>query len=47
MSDEGIKPPATSGNSLNPLLNYVGTKIRVKFIGGCLNKTKLHILMEK
>ena len=26
--DESIKPPSTSNNILNPLLNFVGTKIR-------------------
>ena len=31
MSDESIKPPATLNKTLNPLLNYVGTKARVKF----------------
>ena len=31
LSDESFKSPATSDNSLNPALNYYGTKIRVKF----------------
>ena len=31
--DETIKPPATSDNSLTPLINYHGNKIRVKFTG--------------
>ena len=31
LSDESIKPPATSDNSLHPELNYYGTKTRVKF----------------
>ena len=38
MSDESIKPPSTSTNILNPLLNYVGTKIRVEFKGSCLKQ---------
>ena len=35
-SDERIKPPSTSANILNPLLNYVGTKTRVEFKRSCL-----------
>ena len=38
MSDKSIKPPSTCDNILNPLLNYVGTKIRVKFKGSCLKQ---------
>ena len=34
MSDESIKTPSTS---TNPLLNYVGTKIRVEFKGSWNN----------
>ena len=37
--DETIKPPVRSHNSLNPLIDYVGDKIRLKFRGSCL---KLH-----
>ena len=29
ISNESIKPPTTSDNSLNPKLSYYGTKIRV------------------
>ena len=36
LSDETIKPFATSDNSLTPLIDYVGDKIRVNFNGGCL-----------
>ena len=32
------KTPSTSNNFLNPLLNYVGTKTRVKFSGSCLKQ---------
>ena len=32
LSAESIKPPTTSDNSLNPALNYYGTKTRVKFL---------------
>ena len=38
MSNESIKTPSTSSNFLSPLLNYVGTKIRVKFSGSCLKQ---------
>ena len=36
LSNESIKPPATSDNSLNPRLSYKGTKMRVQFTGSCL-----------
>ena len=36
VSNESIKPPATSDNSLNPKLSYYGTKIRVQFTRNCL-----------
>ena len=38
LSDESIKPPTTSNRILNPTLNFVGTKIRVKFSGDCLKQ---------
>ena len=41
LSDEIIKPPATSDNVLAPALNYVCNKIRVKFHGGCLKQGKI------
>ena len=41
MSDKSIKPPTTSNKVLNLSLNYVGTKIRVKFRGDCLNQEKI------
>ena len=41
LSDEIIKYPSTPDNSLNPLLNYVGTKIRVEFKGSCLKQDKI------
>ena len=31
MSNESIKPPTTSDNSLTPILNYYGFKIKVSF----------------
>ena len=41
MSNESIKPPSTSNNILNPLWNYVATKIRVEFKGSCLKQDKI------
>ena len=39
LSNESIKPPTTSDNSLAPSLNYYGNKIRVKFARGCLKQS--------
>ena len=41
LSDESIKPPSTSNKMLNPSLDYVGTKARVKFNGDCLKEEKI------
>ena len=41
MSDESIKAPTTSNKMLNPLLNYVGNKIKVKFNEDCLKQEKI------
>ena len=41
MSDESIKPPTTDNKMLNSSLDYVGTKIRVKFRGDCLKQEKI------
>ena len=41
LSDESIKPPTTSNKMLNPSLDYVGTKTRVKFNGDCLKQEKI------
>ena len=42
LSDETIKPPSTSGNSLTPALSYYhASKIRVKFTGSCLKQDKV------
>ena len=38
LSDEKIKHPATSGNSLSPLIDYLGNKIRLQFNGDCLKQ---------
>ena len=45
LSDESIKAPTTSNKFLDPSLDFVGTKARVKFSGDCLNKKKLHLIM--
>ena len=37
---ESIKPPTTSDNGLNSVLNYYGTKTRVKFTGSCWKQSK-------
>ena len=41
LSNEAIKPLATSDNSLTPLINYLGNKIRLKFSGSSLKQPKL------
>ena len=41
LSDESFKLPTTSDNSLNPKLNFYGTKIRVKCTGSCLKQPKI------
>ena len=47
LSNESIKPPTTSDNSLNPRLSYYGTKIRVQFTGSCLKQPKFTFTHEK
>ena len=37
---KSIKTPSTTDNFLYPLLDYVSTKIRVKFSGSCLKQDK-------
>ena len=39
LSNESIKPPATTNNSLTPELNYYGTKTKIKFTGSCLKQS--------
>ena len=41
MSDVSIKPSTTSNKLLNPSLNFVGTKARVKFNGDSLKQEKI------
>ena len=39
LSDESIKPPTTTNNSLTPKLNYYGTKTKIKFTGSYLKQS--------
>ena len=41
LSSESINPPTASDNSLTPVLNYYGTKTRVKFTESCLKQPKI------
>ena len=41
LSDETIKPPPTSDNSLTPSIDYLGNKIRVNFNGSCLKQPNI------
>ena len=41
LSAESITPPSAPNNFLNPSLNYLGTKIRVRFSRGCLKQDKI------
>ena len=47
LSNESIKSPTTSDNSLNPRLGYYGTKIRVQFTGSCLKQPKFTFTHKK
>ena len=40
LSDESIKFPVTSGDSLNPEIHFSGTKMEVEFDGSCLKQEK-------
>ena len=40
-SNESIMPPSAANNFLTPSLNYLGTKIRVKFSVRCLKQDKI------
>ena len=46
LSDETIKPYATSDNSLTPLINYLGNKIRVNINGSILRQLKISYTLE-
>ena len=41
LSAKSIKPPTTSDKTLTPVLNYCGTKTRVKFTGSYLKQPKI------
>ena len=41
LTDETIKPPASSDNSLTQLIDYCGNKITIKFTGSCLQQPKV------
>ena len=48
LSDEIIKPPATSNHSLTLLSNHSNTKIELIFYGGCFkNKKKMTFTYKK
>ena len=47
LSNESIKSPTRSDNSLNPRLSYNGTKIRVQFTGSCLKQPKFTFTHKK
>ena len=41
MSDESIEPPTTPNKIINPSLDFVGTKSRVKFSRDCLKQENI------
>ena len=47
ISNESIKPPTTSNNSLNPTLSYNDTEIKVQFTGSCLKQRKFTFTHKK
>ena len=47
ISNESIKPPTTSNNSLNPRLSYNDTKIKVPFTRSCLKQPKFKFAHKK
>ena len=47
ISNESIKPPTTSNNSLNPRLSYSGTTKKVQFTGSCLKQPKFMFAHKK
>ena len=46
LSNESIKPPTTTNNSLTTELNFYGTKTKIKFTRSCLKQSS-HILTLK
>ena len=47
LSDESIKSPTTSDNSLTPVIGYYDYKITVKFNGGILRQPKVTYTHKK
>ena len=48
LSDEVIKPPTTSDNSITPTISYYHAfNIRVKFTGSCLKQDKITFNQRK
>ena len=47
LSNESIKPPTTSNNSLNSRLSYNDTKIKVQFTGSCLKQPRFTFTHKK
>ena len=48
LSDETITPYATSDNSLTPLIDNFGIKVRAEFIGSCLKQSNsLTMIMDQ
>ena len=47
LSTESITPPTALHNFLNPSLNHLGTKVRVRFSGSCLKQSKISYAHEK
>ena len=47
LSNERIKPPATSNFSFNPRLSYYDTKIRVQFTRSCLKHPNFTFTSKK
>ena len=41
LPDKSVKAPTIDNEMLNPLIDYVGSKISVKFSGGCLKQEKI------
>ena len=47
LSNESIKSPTTSNDSLSPRLNYYGVKIRVHFTKSCLKQPQFTFTHKK
>ena len=47
LSNKSIKAPPASNNSLAPVLNYISTKLQVKFNGSCLKQDKVTFAHKK